>query len=377
MTTQARPHERPRHLVVLDSIGTSGMALIAGLKAATPIPEEMLAQAFYRAPSVVARGLPEDDATRLCAQLESAGLECHVQADDAPFSPGGEAWEVALVLRRYDQMGRVLTEIMALLGLPLARARQAICQVPTMLMGRVSENTVQAVRARLEPLGVEVIGARPADSSFDVYVGAAVDPRRLTQMLERAGTPPAARGAPGSQLLAVGLDRAQAGRLWEHLRGTDLSARVINRRYQRFDVRLEAAPDTPEMRAFLVESAGMPARVVGKVLGRLPIVTHPGVDYDRSAALLMAIAELGGQATARLTAFQAFDLELVEVGDQARTAGLLAGIGGLERATVDARLRDVRRSPRLSGPFTGHQARWLVHELEQVGTRARLVERHE
>lgn len=367
------------HVVVLDSIGTSGMALVAGLKAATPIPENLLAQAFYRAPSVVARGLPRADADALCEQLTGAGLECHVQAESAPFVPGGDAYEIALDVRRFDQMARVLTELMSLVGMPLERARQALCQVPAMLMGRVSENTVKAVRTRLEPLGVEVMAAQPVKSVFDVYIGGASQSRpvALAPLLDRAGITAEHHGPPGSHLVAMGLDHPSAMRLWELLRGTPARARVLNRAYQRFDVRLDTAPDTPQMRQLLIESAGMPERVVGKVLARLPIVTHPGVDYDMSAALLATIAELGGQATAQLTAFQTFAVELRTVGDVRRTAGLLAAVGGLERDDADRLVRNAHRAPRVEGPFTGHQARWLVHELEQVGTKARMVDRGE
>jgi hypothetical protein len=357
--------------VVLRSIGTGGAAIVAGLKQIAAVPEQVIAARLFQAPSLLFQDLPREVAERAATALRQAGLECDIQPRGQPFTPGDAEHEVALVVRDYARMGSLLGSVVQLLGVGAQEARNMLCSSPAVLLGRISLATVEALRRRFEPLGAELDVSRTPAARFDVFLGDCppADQARARQMVARLGlpAPDAGRSQP---LLAVDLSLRDAERLWDPLRRGNLPARVINRDFARFDLRLEAAPASPELTAFLVETAGMPERIVGKVLQRLPIVTHPNIRFAELCGSLDAIARLGGRASGQLLAFQRFALTIDKVGDADAANGLIRALAGLSKAEASAALATHRR---IAGPLTHLQAHWLQFELKRAETSAQLV----
>ena len=135
-------------------------------------------------------------------------------------------------------------------------------------MGSVSANTVEALRRRFEPLGVEIDVSQPSLASYDLFLGdcPARERERVKQLLRNLKLPLIdAQDAAPQPLLAVGLSKAQADKLWDQLRRTSLPARLVNRDFERFDLRLDDAlqvgPEGQAIVDYLVATTGMPERI--------------------------------------------------------------------------------------------------------------------
>lgn len=359
--------------IVVRSIGRAGAAVVTALKHISPLPENVLAARLFQAPSILFQDLRLDIAEMALAALSGAGLECELWQRGQPFTPGEGDHEVAIVVRDMSRMASVLEAVMGLLGVSAAQAKQILCASPTVLLGRISRSTVDALRRRFEPLGVELDVSRPAAARFDVIIGECgpLERVRVCGVLASLGVPElqSRDGAP-QPMIAADLSRDDAERVWDALRRSNLPGTILNRDFQRFDVRLDDAQPSPELTAFIVETTGMPARLVPRVLARLPMVTHPGVRWEEMCRHLEGFAALGAHASGHMLAFQTFSLAIDKVGDLEASRRFLRAIGGLGPDAVAAALTGSRR---VEGPLTGPLAQWLSHELKQVGTTGHLV----
>lgn len=363
------PTTGDRRLVVT-SIGRATPSLHQALVKALSLSSQTLLSRLYQAPSILLDRISPELGDGLARVLREAGLAVEVQPGDAPFVAGVGDREVALHVGDPSRFRAAVVEVAAFLGCPPARAAQLLWQSPAVLVGHVSEATVEALRQRLEPLGVELDVSTSATAHYDVLV---VDPTPGVRARVHAAV--RAEGLavePTGPLAAQGLTRAQADAVWRRLeRGVPV--RLLDHAFQRFDVRLDAAPDTPAVRERLVEATGMPARVAEKVLRRLPVVLHQGIRHADVPARLQALAEVGARASAHLVTFQTFDVVVEHASDLAATAATITGL--VEEPIPDLAV-SLRRLPlRLSGPFSPLRARCLRHELQAAGARAHLEER--
>lgn len=361
--------------VVIRSVGTAAAGVVSALRQALPFSEERLAACIYRAPAELLGHLDQTTAEALAQALMTMGLEAETLGPSETFTPGGPDYDVALAIQGTDRLLEATREIATFLGVPFMQARQILCACPTELIGKVSANTVAAIRRRLERLGIAVDVSRREGAVFDLFVGECPPPQQaeVQRCLREAGVPTGDSGeagdAPRPRVLA-GLREPEAKACYERLKGCDAPIRIVNRDFQRFDVRLEEARDTPAMVEFLMESTGMPEAVAKKVPARTPIVIHHNLPYRETQEALARIAGLGGRASAHLLALKNVRLQLAKVGDPDSTARLLEVLGGIEpeRAREMVRVRGV-----LDHRATVPQARWLQHELRRVGTDARMV----
>jgi len=354
--------------IVVRSVGTASAGIVGALRHALPFPEEHLAACVYRAPAELIGPIDDGVARPLAEALASVGLVVDVLDFDEAFTPGGPDYDVALVIRRFDGLADVAQEIAAFLGVTPERARQMLCACPAELIGNVSANTVEAIRQRFEPLGVSVHASRRESAVFDIFCPESQ--RDEVRRIVREATPLSEHG--DSQLvgcIAAGFDRQTAERIWQRVRSASIPLRILNRDFQRFDVRLDHAADTQETMAFLVESAGMPDRIARRIPARTPIFTHHNVQRQEALDLLDRIARLGGRATAHVLALQSFHLQLARVGNVDSTVRLLEVLAGVDAAEARAAVRSMGTVNR---PTTAHQARWLQHELKRVGTEVRM-----
>jgi hypothetical protein len=234
-------------------------------------PAELAARLF-RAPAVLAGGLPEHLARGLAEVLGNAGLRVAVEPDDAPPPPAsGRTYDVALYLRDGGRFRDVCAELAAVLGCPLADAAAALCATPPTVLGSVSQATVDALRERFAPLGAEVDASHPRGARYDVFATDAVGLAGIRAGLDAQGVtthePP---------LVARDLSHEQAERVWREL-GPRGGVRLLDHAFQRFDVSLVEAPADEGFTQLLVRETGMPPALAPKVLKRLPVVLHAGL----------------------------------------------------------------------------------------------------
>lgn len=360
---------------MIRSVGTAAPGIVGTLRQALPFSEEHLAACLYRAPAELIGPLDRPTAETLTQALTVVGLAVDVLGVDEPFTPGGPDYDAALVIQKPNRLAEVAREIAMFLGVSFDQAKQILYTCPTELIGKVSATTVEAIRRRFEPLGVTVDASRREEALFDVFLGACPPSQQeqVRRHLREAGLAldrGAGSGDPRHALVGAGLGKDDAEALWQHVRGSGAPLRIVNRDFQRFDVRLDRACDTPEMIGFLVVSSGMPEAVARKIPARTPIFTHHNLRYQETQEVLNQIARLGGRASVHLLALQRFRLQLAKVGDTASTTRLLEALGGVD----PERAREMVRSMgMLDRPATAPQARWLQHELRRVGTDTRMV----
>lgn len=361
------------HRIVIHSIGDAGARMVGVLKKVLPLSEARLAALLYQAPSEILGGLTRDQAEQINTLLRSTGLDSRVLGPGESFTPGDASYEVALAIKDTSNMVAIAQLTMELLGVKLGKAREILCSSPTVLIGNVSANTVAALRRRFEPLGVELDVSRPAEATFDLFLGECLplERERVKQVLRDLKLP-LFNGSTGDPqpLLAVGLSKMEADKLWEQLRRTSLPVRLVNRDFERFDLRLDQAPNTPALVEFLVTTTGMPERVAHKVLQRTPVVIQQNIPFASMTEQLERIAQLGGKASGHLLAFQAFSLVVEKAGDATATVQLLQALGGLSQTEA---LAAIGPTQMMVGTLTNPQARWLQQEIKNVGGESRLV----
>ena len=361
--------------VVIRSVGSANAGIVGALHKALPFTEERLAACVYQAPAELVGHLDSATAEAVTEALRATGLEADVLDGDEGYTPGGPDYDVALVIRQFDRLAEVIGEIAGFLGVTPERARHMVCNCPAELIGKVSASTVEAIRRRFEPLGVTVDASLRKEALFDVFLGDCADAQRdqARRILRESGVGADHGEAPGERLsgcIAAGVGKDAAEGVWQRVRNATIPLRILNRDFQRFDLRLEEAPDTPGMIAFLVETSGMPERIARKIPARTPIYTHHNLRRDETLDLFDRIAALGGRGSAHPIALQSFRLQLERIGDADSTIRLLEVLGGVD---VERARAVVRAMGTVERPATAHLARWLQHELRRVGTDARML----
>ncbi len=355
--------------VVVDSIGDAGAGLVRALKEVSPLAESRLAELLYQAPSELLADLDQESAEKIHQTLAASGLECRTLDPDETFEQGDADHELALVVRDPSLMNAAAKLLVQLVGADPVTTRKLLFTSPTVFLGRVSANTAAAVGRRFSALGdVEVDVSRPADALFDVFLGdcSAADRQRVLHQMRGFGI--AVEEQP--PLLATGLSKAEADRVWEHFGRSGLPLRLVNRDFERFDVRLDAASDSPETIAWLQRSTGMPEKLARKVPGNLPLVLHHNVPFADMTTHLEAAAACGGEASGHLLLFQTFALRVETVGDDTESRQLVQVLAELDENRARAA---VCPDGLIEGPLTPPQARWLQWELRQVGTDTELM----
>ncbi|MCP4686528.1 MAG: hypothetical protein GY859_00665 [Desulfobacterales bacterium] len=355
--------------IVVNSIGDAGHGVVSALGSFSSLPDAHLAGLLYRAPSELIGDLPREAADQLNDLLRSAGLDSRVIGRDETFTPGGADYDAALVIKDVTRVTDVARVIIDILGIGPEEARDILCASPNMLVGKVSANVVADLKRRFEAVGAALDVSRPETALFDVFVGdcSRGERKKIERFISGMGVRVMKGGENAGPLpmAAAGLSKDRADHLWERLSKTPFPVRLLNRDFERFDLRLDQAAPGREMIDFLTSSTGMPEPIAEKIRGRAPVIIHQNIPFAEMEAHLDAIARMGGKASGHLLAFQTFSLVIEKVGDRDATAGLLRALGGFTREGA-ARAMGANRKP--DGSLTSPQVRWLQWELKQVGT---------
>ncbi|MCB1737348.1 MAG: hypothetical protein KDI42_04400 [Gammaproteobacteria bacterium] len=356
------------------------------LAAALNWPANRVARLMYLSPQVLEGNIERERAERLLELVTEAGLQASIQAQDAVIEEGVPDYDIALVIRDFSHIGAIVQLISHVLGVKPNKAREIICASPALLMGGVSLATVEALRARFEALQVDLDVAVRSQSQYDLILAPGPEVLRqrvlaiVARHLGKAGQA-IPLDQPGHQgkaqlggMIATGLNFKQANALWDELRGGGASAQLVNRTFERFDIVMREATDSPRLRAYLADRVGVPAQVVDKLIQRLPIVVQRQLSPDQAETALLEFAELDVLAVAELTTFQAFDLAIDNLsGKKDRAVQVLSSLA--DRSQQSAVTALSKLPARLDGPFSNVHARWLQAELKNAGASSRLVQR--
>lgn len=362
-------HEGGFRLIVR-SIGMADLALVPVLRGLRASSDAELAGLLYRAPSELVSGLSHQTGTQLLDVLQKTGVELDLVPVAATYEPGQGEYEVSLAVKKFDQMPAVIDATARLVGLDTERAKRVVCATPALLIGQISLATVEALRRRFAPLGVEVDASVTSKARFDLFVESddARTRQVIAQLLSEVGVKSEVRA---SQFIAPSLDGAVAKRLWDELSQRSARVQVVNRDLHRFDVVVEKAPSSPEMLSYLVESFRMPARTADRVVQHTPFVLAENVPPAAMTQILVDIEARQGRASGVLLTQRRYGLKIGAGGDRRMAKVWLETIAGRNAVESFEQLDTVH----VPGPLTKTQARWLQHELKGVGVPAQLVER--
>jgi hypothetical protein len=367
-----QPHRMARGAarVVVRSIGSSGVGLVRSLRRVLPLPESDIASLLFQAPSALLTGLDRCTADMIAGSLRETGLDCAVLDGDMVMEEGVGDHEVALNIHDFARMLPIVLEVMCVLGIEERSARQLVCTVPAVLLGGVSSATVHALRARFARLGAGIDASRPETARFDLFLGecpAGMRELALARLQSVAGS--AGRIEADTGLLSD-MDRETAGRAWQELRQLSVPLRVVNRDFARYALILQQAEDTPELRRCLIQHWAIPEGSIPQLLRSLPVVLQHGLRHDQTAAALGELVAVGARGVAEPIGFHRYSLTLDPVIEPATLLPILREVAEIGDHDALEILRS--HAPRLPGPFTATQARWLAHELRRAGARVQL-----
>jgi hypothetical protein len=354
------------HRITVQALHRGTASIVSALAPHFDLPPAEIAARLFRAPAVLASGLPAEVAQALAGVLRESGLALAVEPDDAPLPEPGPRYDVAFYLRDGGSFREVARELSLVLGCTLGEAAALLCATPPTVLGAVSSATVEALRERFGPLSVEVDASNPVTALYDVFLASddAGGMATARAVLNALGLEP---GAP--PLVASGLTQTQAQQVWRELGSRGL-VRVVDQAFQRFELSLLSAPSTPGVAELLVRETGMPLTLVPKVLSRLPVVLHAGLSRGELEARSAPLREAGAQLRAQLISFRSLLIKVEQAPDTAAVSELLASVLGLPGGEVRTAL--ARLPHTFTQPLGDTRARWLLAELRSRGARASL-----
>lgn len=369
--------------VVIRDIGSAGAAALHGLSSAVDLPRAEAVRRCLQAPSTLVDGLSAERARAVVGVLGEMGLNAAAEPAESGFEEGVGDREVALVINDFRRCRELLQAVIALTGQAPQQAIATLRQTPCVLLGQLSAASVAALRERFAACGASLDQSQSERARYDLLLqtesaAAAADFERFART---AGQLPLRSQAGGRHsLVATDLQPDAARELWREAGERRLDCQIVNQDFQRFDIRLQAAPAAQHaaLAELLERECAIPASKFPRLVGHLPLVVARQRSRAHCLALLAALQALGVAAEAEMTASLRFDLQIRSLGDAAqRCRQLLVDLGALPAGCDDAGLR--RRLPGgsglLRGPFSYNQAHWLLAELKAAGASAALSKR--
>jgi len=352
------------HRVVLASIGTGGFSHLPVLRRLRPVSDARLAELMLQAPSELALVGDAAAAEAISATLNESGLRTEAVPAEEPFQEGCGEFDIAVHLDDPERAPAIIALLCGLLGVDHVAARELLFGAPPALLGNVSAATVEALAPRFAALGATLVASRRDEARYDLVVGDC-PPRLHAHLLERAGRERGAMTDDGP-LVVENLDRQAAERLLAEVVRSSSRASVLDRAFERFEVRIDACPGTSEAARCLIELTGMPPAVAGRIPANTPIVLLGDVDRARAQAALGALSKVGARAVADLVTFRRYRVRI----ERATRAD--AAERTIERVT--GRAERIGALPHVLDATLAHgHARWLAVELCKAGDEARVI----
>ena len=356
-----------RRRIIIRSVGSAAPAAAAALAKGLGLAPATVISRIYRAPAVLVDQVKSITADRMAALLAELGYEIEIQSMDmAPPEPP-VLYDVCLYVENPARLTHAVVTLARFTGLGESEAFAMIMSPPGMVLGSVSQATIDAFERQLGE-GVELIASQPELARYHLFLADApeVIRRRLLDELKVIGIEP--RDTVG--LVVADLDYAAAQSLWQRSQSGGF-ALIVNRDFLRFDVVLQPSgePPTAAQRELLFHVAGIPEDLCGEVFDNAPITlleAVPSLDLEQKMQELVAV---GLPVKAELITFQRLGLRVLSVKDRQ----------GLRRALESFGLhspgRPLPRAPfRIPGALPALQARVLRVALEQNGARVEFDE---
>ena len=343
----------------------AGFGHLPILRKLRPGSDSALARLLLQAPSELAVLESAQAARQLGDMLSGCGLEAAIQPVSEDFRPGRGELDVALFVNESERTSDVVDAVTSLLGVTPRAAADLVCASPPALLGNVSQATVAALSDRFGALGGSIVASRRAEARYDVLVGACAPRVRSRLVSTNYGHCVQAVGPDGALLIAD-LTHGEAETTLAELATYSAQATVVDRAFQRFDIKLDACPDTVDVRDCLIALTDMPEQIAARIAANTPIVLLSNANREHAAQALARLAHVGAEATADMTTFKRYGVRIDRASDRSAARRVIELVlGGDER--VGTYPRTLARAMSLT------QARWLVFELTRTGADAEVL----
>ncbi|MDX1465981.1 MAG: hypothetical protein R3215_09810 [Halomonas sp.] len=347
-----------RHQVVVTSPGDVSPSALRAVADGLARPVADVAEAIFRAPTVLVDDLDADTATALDRLLASLGLESRV-APQGEAPPEVTYFDVAVQVQDVARIATVTESLADFLGVSSQRAFGLLATPPGVVLGGVGAAAVESLARRLGE-GALVTRAQSDAGPFDLHLApdTSVPAWLQARLREKQQT-------LRSGWLPLGLTYAEARSLWSSL-GREGGIRLVNRALMRWDLVLTGeAPPTSEVLVWLEERFGIPPAVAPRVLAHPPLALSEGCDAAHARQCLEEARALGLSVEREPSGFGRAGIELLAARDAARLKSVLTRFG------LDA---SPRAPSRIVADLSDLEARVLASELAAAGARTRFVE---
>jgi ribosomal protein L7/L12 len=324
------------------------------------LPPAAIIQRIYQAPVVLMEGLDHKDACEIHRVLDEAGLLVDLESEPVDVGAVCTLFDIAVHIQDIEDYTEVGARLAEFLGCQREEAERLLETPPGVVLGDVSEATVQALSWRLAGLGASVVPADKKQSVYDLFL-LDRDPAVRSTVLRDLRASAEACGDPASGIILRNLSYDAAAAVWRRYQSTG-AFRLINQAFEQWDIILVAMDSSAARLDALSVTAGIPRDVCPNLIDHLPLVVEEAVSDSALPKKLKAYAKAGLDTQATLTTLRALKLM---VNNGPSTAALLKQPHKTQIDNQDHRLQNF---PLVwPGVLYDLQARRLKQRLEASG----------
>ncbi len=369
-STETHGNIAGQYRIVVNSIGTAKPAASAAIAKGLGLSASTVVSRLYRAPAILVEGVEQQVAQRMTNLLCDIGYQAEVQDISQPVPPRAPLYDVSVYIDEAEAFLPTVKTISQFIGMSEADASSMLMTPPGIVLGSVSEATVEAFRHQLCD-GVSVLASVTEEADYDIFLGSAPEivSRRILSDIQEAGLTLIAENG----LVAVGVDHETAQSLWRRHQASG-AMRVVNHDFLRFDLVCTGIENgfvkgSSEQVVLLNELVGIPTEMIPEVLASLPLTLLEAVPNSEVEEKMTALSDAGLQMRADLISFQMLGLEVLSVAQPSATINVLQGYGLLKAG------QGLPRTPfKLDGVMPELQAKLVKAALEGSGADVDYVE---
>ena len=263
------------YAIVVRSIGRASPAVCQQIGAVLSLPAAAIIKRIYQAPAVLMEGLNYDDGCKIRHVLDEAGLVVDLEPEPVDIGPAAALFDVAVHIQDIEEFTEVQARLAEFLGCQPEEAERLLETPPGVVLGDVSEATVQALAQRLDGLSTNVAHADKQQSLYDLFLLEA-DRAVRSAMLRDLRTSGETCDNSAHAVIHRGLSYDAAAAIWRRYQSTG-SFRVINQAFEQWDIVLDGSDGSIASLDALSLAAGIPREVCPKLMGHLPLVVEESV----------------------------------------------------------------------------------------------------
>lgn len=310
--------------ILILSIGTARPSASAVIAKGLGLPLSTVVSRIYNAPTVLIDEVDESIATQMISMLVSIGFVAEVQSINAPPPVAAELYDVAIYLEDARKLHHAVKKLSEFVGINEADASHMILSPPGIVLGSVSQVTVQALS---DQMGSEIsVLSSPANTALhSLYIkkeATAAVYNRIVEDIKHAGYSINDQADP----ITTNIDHLTAKNLWQRYQATGM-LQIINQDFIRFDLVLQKnqaySSLNPEQIKVLKSLANIPAEIAVDVVNSAPITLMESIPNTKIDKHIQAFSEVGLDVTASMITFQLLSLAVLHVTDNKNFAHVL------------------------------------------------------